>query len=328
MPDGNISPATDDLDKESFHNCSVLLFDPQTDTRYQAADALTAMGFRDIRDLRDMVGLQRECGKRRYDLLVGDTGGLDGTVCDLVRSVRRAALGRNPFVGIILTTWSPTAENVRRAVNSGTDHLLAKPFSRSQVDSRVRAIVDARRPFVVALDYVGPDRRSDPSRPSEIELIEVPNELRAKARGDYSAAATADTIEAALGRINRQQLCRHDLEVGVLVALFLGSMERGDAPSSQMARLKRLLFQIEELKRRAEGGDYGQAPSACVELAGIIRDLLCSGGRPPPDRLDLLERTAMALHMCCNPDKSAAAIAATIAEAAERIERRGYITAS
>ena len=81
-------------------------------------------------------------------------------ICDIVRRVRHRAVGNDPFMVILLTTWDLNADAVRAVLNSGADDLLARPYTIGQLQQRLTAAVSGRKPFVVTADYVGPSRRN------------------------------------------------------------------------------------------------------------------------------------------------------------------------
>lgn len=309
---------TDDPRADRFDKCSVLLFEREADFRRHTCEFLNDLGFRKIADTGDFGSFRTAFAQGGYDLVIGDVGTERFNVCELVRHVRHNVIGRDPFLGVILTTSHPSDENVRQAVNSGTDHLIAKPYAPTQVLERIRTIVDHRKPFVVTLNYIGPDRRSGPARPTPPpELVTVPNSLRAKVRDDPTALATPETVRAAMGHINRLKVQRFDLEVGVLIELLRADGDIVDA-NRQSARFGRLLDLLESLKNVLPMTEYAGAHQMCVTLAGVIGALAGQESRPSKTDMRRLEETSMALHLCFHPEKTVSAINREIADAIAR----------
>jgi hypothetical protein len=72
---------------------------------------------------------------------------------------------------------------VRKISNAGPDHMMLLPVAPGPMLKRIDDFALSRRPFVVTLDYTGPDRRKG-FRPGceEIPLVDVPNPLKASTR--------------------------------------------------------------------------------------------------------------------------------------------------
>src|SRR3546814_3917356 len=62
-----------------------------------------------------------------------------GDACEVLHAVRHNKLGKNPFVPVILTSWRPQPDLVRRVVDSGADDFLVKPLSPGKLLQRVEA---------------------------------------------------------------------------------------------------------------------------------------------------------------------------------------------
>ena len=76
-----------------------------------------------------LVALKHQCP----DVLILDAGLDDGDVSDVIRKIRSHEIGDNPFVLVIVTTWEPDRDSVRRVASCGTDAMLIKPISPGQV---------------------------------------------------------------------------------------------------------------------------------------------------------------------------------------------------
>ena len=305
----------------SFEKVSVLLFDRQHGVRRATRSALMGLGFRDIKDTPSFADFERLVRTGAYDLVISDIEDDEGDVCGLVKNIRHSEIGINPFVVIVLTTWTPAHDLVMRAVESGADDLLGKPLSTGQISGRIAALVRARKRFVVTTDYVGPDRRDGGDRPAEIETIEVPNTLKAVVEDDPAAAAPA-AIQAALETINLQKLHRHGVQIGVLASLLRDNASEV-AAADQRADLDRLLSVADDLGRRIRGTPYAHIGDLCGALAKIAGSI-AAADQPAGKDLDLLEQTAMAIRRAFDPDQDSAAITADIAATVGHIkDRRG-----
>lgn len=120
--------------------------------------ALRAIAIRDVVEASDAPTALRVALGRRIDvaILEQDSLGLDGA--SLAREIRRAAVSvsRTP---IVMVASQANAATVTAARDSGVNAFLLRPISAATVKSRIVAALTDRRPFVVGVGYVGPDRR-------------------------------------------------------------------------------------------------------------------------------------------------------------------------
>ncbi len=196
-----------------FDQVSALLFDPETTTRRSHRAALEDLKFRHVTVATDARQFALLLERDTFELIVCEAFVGDLAICDVVRSIRDGEMGPNPFVTVLLTSWPRPEPLIRRAVDSGADDVLLRPFSPKQLTERVRHLARTKRPYVVTSDYVGPDRRRSPKRPTP-DLIDAPNMLHALAVGDPAARAQAETaIPEVRAQIARERLRRVALRV-------------------------------------------------------------------------------------------------------------------
>jgi len=154
------------------------------------------------------------------DIIICDVTANTDEACEIFHGIRHNELGTNPFVCIIAVAWSPKQPLVNKVVDSGADLLVAAPISPSVILDRIDSLVHNRKPFVVTTDYVGPDRRFQKDRPSDVKHIDVPNSLRDKALGKVDAAALKERIRATRESIDGQKIDRHAFQVAYLADMI------------------------------------------------------------------------------------------------------------
>ena len=169
--------------KRHLDDVELLVVDPDQNVRNSLRHALHDHGFRQMSAVGSWSEICEYLEYRMPDLLISDCMLPDGDFCDLTYQLRHRTIGTNPFVPVIALTWQPTSELVARIINSGADALLTKPISANQLVARIQALVESRKPFIVTSEYIGPDRRKNSERPSNIPFFEVPNALREKVLG-------------------------------------------------------------------------------------------------------------------------------------------------
>ena len=159
------------LQRLSYDNAQVLVYDPVAANRNATRAALYMLGFRHIETVPTLEAFAEFIGKNPPDLALCEAQGADEELCNLIQNLRQGA-GYNPFLVVIVTAWVNSSGLVGRVLNSGADDLLLRPFSVAQLGQRVRTHIERRKGFVITTDYVGPDRtRRDSTRPSNVELL-------------------------------------------------------------------------------------------------------------------------------------------------------------
>jgi two-component system, chemotaxis family, chemotaxis protein CheY len=83
--------------------------------------------------------------------------GIDGL--EFTRVVRNSENIRHASVPIVMMTSQSMKSRVAQARDAGVTEFLTKPMSVKSVYSRICAIIERPRDFVIAHTYVGPDRR-------------------------------------------------------------------------------------------------------------------------------------------------------------------------
>ena len=222
----------------------VVLFDPIRQNLRTTRYALYELGFREIDTFSALGEVRERIEAADVDLLVMEPED-DPKVFNLVRDIRHSRIGRNPFSVIFLTCWTRDPQNIRQALESGADDLIARPFSTRFLDERVSAAIERRKRFVVTSDYIGPDRRSGPrAGAADPRYLSAPNTLKAAAKGDWEALeATYQHIKTVQEDVAKERVQR----LSVRIAADL-EISNPSSPSAEISVVK----QARELERLAE----------------------------------------------------------------------------
>ena len=81
------------------------------------------------------------------------------------KAVRMSPESPNPFLPIIMVSSYAGLENVGEARDAGINEYLIKPYSASQLLTRITTVVERPRQFIRTDRYFGPDRRRTKNRP-------------------------------------------------------------------------------------------------------------------------------------------------------------------
>lgn len=211
----------------SFESAEAMIFDPVAANRTTTRTAMSMLGFRQVLATSVHTELNQLINGRTLDLFVADVTHEPAKTCAFVRAIREGKAGANPFMHIVLIAWKLEGEIVKGALNCGADDLVARPFSVEFLGARIRTHAEARKPFVVTSDYIGPDRRRATAARDSANLFTVPNTLYAKARDPNGAARTTaaqEEIKVAIQVINAERARRDAFQISFLVHCLRESM--------------------------------------------------------------------------------------------------------
>src|SRR5580692_3325713 len=208
----------------TYENARTLVYDPVGANRNATRMALYTLGFRHIETAATLESFAEQIIFSPPDLAICEAHGVDNDLCALIQRLRQGETGENPFVVIIVTAWDNSNTLVGRVVNSGADDLILRPFSVAQLSQRIRTHVERRKGFVVTSDYIGPDRRRNADRPSDVELFQPPNSLKMKVQENLTADAAAKRLESELAAVrskfDSEKLSRDAFQICVLWRLL------------------------------------------------------------------------------------------------------------
>jgi len=300
----------------SFESAQTLVYDPVSGNRAATRAALYNLGFRQIETMASLEAFA-ECIKRRPpDLALCEAQGADGELCAMIQNLRQGADGYNPFVVIIVTAWENSNALVTRVLNSGADDLLLRPFSTALLGSRVRSHIERRKGFVITSDYVGPDRRRDGLRPSNVELFEPPNSLKMKVQDRLNAEEAAQRLDAQL-KTAREALTAEKLRRDAFQICILWRMLQEKTPGTgkydaDLAKLKDVTAAV---ALRCRGSEFEAAMEWCDSVLAAAEGLEMGVDRNAS--MHLLGHAALNLNQVFAPEKTAGqhldAIDATVA---------------
>lgn len=98
--------------------------------------------------------------RHKHDLIIVDWLQNPDRGIQLTKVVRTDKTTPNAFVPVIMTAGSGHLQRVVRARDAGISEYLVKPFSAKSLAERITRVIEKPRMFVVAENYVGPERRT------------------------------------------------------------------------------------------------------------------------------------------------------------------------
>lgn len=311
-------------------NVNVVFADEDSAFRSGLRDALVREGYESVEDCRTLGQVEAAFAAGLPDLLVIDARMEGGKSFDLIGRVRRGELGRNPFVVIMVTLWQPDGALVHRVIESGADDLLLKPVSTAVLIDRIRKLARERQRFVVTTDYIGPQRRKSRTKDDteaglKLDLIEVPNTLGAKSRGEaIDDDALQAMIAAAQVEINEQRLKRNAPAIAALVREIVPAWQEGRDDAVTRRRVEALANLAEDVSARLHGTRFVHVSDLCDALGGIAGAV--RGGAPDARSVALLTPLSDAIGASFNPEEKSAAFAEqVVALMRDHLDRRGAV---
>ncbi|MBI1239559.1 MAG: response regulator [Alphaproteobacteria bacterium] len=308
-----------------FEKASALVYDAVSLNRNSTRNILHTVGFRQIDSVSALDELEAALTAQDYDVLLCEVTSADGDIVGLLEKIRRSELGRNPFLVIVATAWQTAAATVKQVLNAGADDLIMRPFSIRQLQDRLRVHASSRKGFVVTSDYIGPDRRNDPSREGSAELLHVPNSLKMKAVDDMTAeqanAQAAREIAKMQKQVALERMKRDGFQLGIL-ATFL---EEGIAPGADENLLRadtaKALSLASDLMQRAGDAGHRSVADLCQAMSKALTAIVDSVERPK--NVQLVGQLALAVQVTLSPDQTESDHVAEMAAAVSKIRDRG-----
>ncbi|MBL6852352.1 MAG: hypothetical protein ISS15_03255 [Alphaproteobacteria bacterium] len=284
-----------------FDTTETLVYDPVAANRTATRAALFTLGFRKIETVATLDTFVEAIRRRPPDLALCEAQGSDTALCKTIQDLRQGGQGFNPFIVIIVTAWEKSGALVSRVVNSGADDLLLRPFSTTLLGQRIETHVERRKGFVVTTDYVGPDRRKDLTRPSNIEMFEPPNSLKMKAKDRLSVEETAMRLDGELRgareKLNNEKLKRDAFQISILWRLM---QER--VPGAYNEELAKIGHLAKGITRRCQDTDFETAIEWCESVLAAVEGLQAGVDRNAA--MHLLGHAALSLNHVFHSEKS------------------------
>jgi len=301
------------MSRISYDTAEALIYDPVVGNRATTRSALYALGFRKLESVATLEAFNSHIMRRPPDLAICEAQGAEEGLCRSIQLLRQGLAAYNPFIVIIVTAWENRNSLVSQVVNSGADDLILRPFSTTNLEQRIRTHVERRKGFVITSEYVGPDRRHNTSRASNVELFQPPNSLKMKAKERISAEEAALRLEselkAAREKLTAEKLTRDAFQICVLWRLMRGyAAEHGRENFENFeqgkydADLARLREVAKSVSRRSRDTEFEAAVEWCDSILSAIEGLELGVDRNAS--MHLLGHAAVNLNQIFSPDKT------------------------
>lgn len=138
---------------------SVLVVDDHRFMQQLMRLILKGLGIREIKAALTVDEGLNLLSSQSFDVVIADylMGTRNGA--EFMRFARSEHFTGDRYVPIIACTADTTQRTVKELRDAGADEILCKPVSPKMIWTKLAAVTHARRNFVTAPDFFGPDRR-------------------------------------------------------------------------------------------------------------------------------------------------------------------------
>ncbi len=260
---------------QNYSAVRVVLAEPKSEMGNIINAVLFPRGLREFTVCRDADGLFQALDAHSVDVLLCDIDlpGLDFR--DTMQRIRHRELGINPFLHIVAMVGLTGRDQIRRLIGAGVDDLIRKPMTIARMASRFDNLVRPRKPFVVAEEYVGPNRRKALRRGDDYGFVAVPNSLRSKAIDNMPPSQVRRAIDRTWKEVvERQGVFKHDA-IKTLTDRIVSYYDSGGSDTVELRRdLGYLVEKTQVIIERHRRADTAHVAEIAACMTGVARRIL------------------------------------------------------
>lgn len=289
--------------------------------RHNTRVALLNIGFGEVEAAHDYSEFIHHARTGNFDLVIGDARSTGGDTCDLLRQIRHNDLGWNPFVNFIVTIWDTSPEQVHSVINSGADDLILRPMSNALLCDRVSGLVQARKPFIVTGDYVGPERRQIVRGLTTASHLVVPNSLQAKIENKPELDATPENVRAAFRAVNDRKMTIYAEELLRFSAKILSLAADLEKIDERRTLIEQLQQVNQSLEKRITGPEFSHIASLCEALGNLLIKIAALAGNIQEQEKELIFQIPLAIHKACTEVRDSSSLAFDIRDITAQLNK-------
>ena len=281
----------------NFSRVSTVVASSGFNVRRAARDMLLQQGVRRIVDTDQYQVLRQQLEDHDVDLLICDSEIENGAGHEIVHDIRHQVTGQNPFVMVMSLVDPGEQDAVAGSVSAGSDDLVTKPFSLTDLGERLWSLARRRRSFVVNHDYIGPPRRRRPDTGDKMSKeIEVPNPVHSMATGGSRDELRLEIAAAAM-LISELKVHSDALQVARLIRSIVARLRAGETNGAISSRRKRVLDAIDDIGRRTQMIEHPEWPEMHDLMLKAFNRLAATLPSPEPKVVEALLALADAFEM-------------------------------
>lgn len=287
-------------------NIDIVYADPVKSLRNDLRTAIAQTGYRGVRECANIGAVNGAVQISSPDILIFDTDMEQGKMLGFVKQLRHNKFGKNPFLSVIATCAEPNQRKIEKIADCGIDYVVVKPFAPSQLVQRFERIAKSRKPFAVTSSYIGPDRRDllkSKSDDEEVQLIEVPNTIGMKARGErIDFVELQKTIVGIMSQINDERLKQNARRISFLAGRVIEDIQMdrfGNRVHEDAARIIEISGDIYD---RLPEGELFHVLELCGSVSRLTKNIVQHQDEMGEKELALLKSVSDAMVFCFNTE--------------------------
>lgn len=260
--------------KQAYQNVRVVLAEPQAEMGNAIHAALFPHGLREFTVCRDADGLRAALDTVLVDVLLCDIDLPGLRFRDTMQRIRHYEFGRNPFLHIVALVSLSGRDQVQRLIGAGVDDLIRKPMPASRIAARFEVLTRPRKPFVVAEEYIGPNRRKALRRGDGFSFVDVPSSLRSKAIDSMHATQIQKAIDRSWRDVSERQAGFRQNAINTLTERIIAFFSGRGTEDELRRDLAYLVDKAEALIARHRDSDSTHVADIAACMMGVARRIV------------------------------------------------------
>ena len=225
------------LHRSHLDKIRLVVGESRDQTRSALCNILKLMGFTRITAHDSIDQVRTRIADNLADLVICDVDIEGGDIRSVIQDVRRQKIGTNPFIFMVCIAHSGGTDLVRTCIDGGIDDLILAPISAASISTRISALANGRKPFVVTRDYIGPDRRRS-ERPDgeEIPKLAAPNIFDYVKNGSRGKGFYQDIVKKGAAVVKDRWAERQAIQVAYLVEKCLPILTQRPSQTDEITK--------------------------------------------------------------------------------------------
>lgn len=290
---------------QTYQNVRVVLAEPTAEMGNVINGALYPRGLREFTVCRDAEGLRAALETMLVDVLLCDIELPGLRFRETMQRIRHYEIGRNPFLHIVALVSLTGRDQIQRLIGAGVDDLIRRPMPSQRIAARFDNLARPRKPFVVAEEYIGPNRRKALRRGDGFGFVEVPNSLRGKTVDNMHPSQIQRAVDRAWREVAERQAGFRQDAISTLTDRIL-AYYNGRGTELELRRdLNYLVAKAETLIARHRDSDTAHVAEIAACMTGVARRIVQNPGSAKRTDIRLMPHLSDATRLSAmSPDEA------------------------